>query len=388
MSIFVQMVSYNDFDVLETVKDCIRNAKDKDNLYFGIVLVQDKDFSSELNHDRIKVEKISKCGHGFARRKAQSFYDGQDYTLQIDSGCRFLENWDEELINSLNSLDSEKPIITNYANPLNEEDKKYPEVAYRITPFAFGPDGDLRKWPMPLKNINEMTKARMISDHFFFTKGSHCLECPHDQEIYFSEFESVLSIKSFVSGYDFFHHYKPILWRKYNNREECWNRDADWWFKSYESKKRFEKLLLNEVENYNLSGERSLKDYERYLGVDFLNKLVQKQVLQNDNFPPCNYEDETKWQEEYMKDYYLVVKWDTKEIEKCDDYDYWYFAVENENDEIIIRQDIRPHESYFSFEEDYKKISFKTKQSSVPAKFCIWPVSKSKGWLKKSKFPL
>lgn len=387
------MVAYKNFDVLSTVKDCIKNAKDKDNLYFGICLVQDEEISPELDHERIKVEKFSRVGHGFARKKAQSFYNGQDYTLQIDAGCRFAENWDEELINSLGSIDSEKPIITNYANPFSIEknEKYYSEVSYSIVPYSFSSDGELFRWPSPLKNVTEFTKSRMVSDHFFFTKGNHCLECVYDENIYFSEIESVLSIKSFTAGYDFFHHYKPVVWRQYRQREECWNHDIDWWSKSYESRKRFEDLILNRAEDYSLeSGERSLKEYELYSGIDFIGRRIQKEVTQANNSPPCKYESETTWQDNYLKDYYLVAKWNVDEIEKCDDYDYWYFTVENENDEVIIRQDIR-HQydpEILSFNKNYKKISFKAKEGRKPAKICIWPVSKSKGWLKKSKFAI
>lgn len=393
MSIFVQMVAYNNFDVIPTVKDCIKNAKDKENLYFGICLVQNEEVPPELDHPRIKVSNVSLdqgFGHGFARSQAQSFYDGQDYTLQIESGCRFLENWDEELINTLKSADSKKPIITNYANKLSLEksEKEYPDVSYKIWPYSFSSSGDLMNWPHPLKNIKNLTKASMVSDHFFFTIGQHCKDCVYDSNLYFSEVESVLSIKSYTAGYDFFHHHKPVVWREYS-RPMYWENNNDWWLKDRQSKERFQKMLLGQVEDYKLEGEKSLKDYEHYCGIDFLNRKIQKNTVAGE-VPPCKYENDTQWQSEYMKDYSIVASWDPSEIEKCEDYDYWYFTIENEKDEIITRQDLRPQydADIISFKKNYKKVTFKAKEGIIPSKVCVWPVSKSKGWLKKSKFDL
>ena len=91
-----------------------------------------------------------------------------------------------------------------------------------------------------------------------------------------------------------------------------------------------------------------------------------------------------------MKDYNITVSWDENEIEKCDDYDYWYFSVEDAADQTLHRQDLRMEQDadLIAFKRNFKKIAFRVVGNKVPSKICVWPVSKSKGWLKKSKFDL
>jgi len=389
MSIFVQIVSYKNFDVVPTVRNCIEKAKDKMGLYFGITLQQDEDVPSELSHERIKVVKVpfrESKGHGWARRQAQDLYSGQDYTIQVEAGSRFADNWDEELINTLNSL-GERAIITNYANKfdINTGNPEVQEYAFKPAVYSYS-DVPVT-WANPMKGVQSVVKGRWISDHFFFAKGFHCNEVKHDPEIYYSDIESSLTLKSFCAGFDIYHHNKPLIWRDYTNRPMNWQDDSDWWAKDEEGKKKFRDL--SEVRTSELPGTRSLRDFELYSGIDFKNKRLQKTTV-NGTDPPCAYQNEDQWNKDYMKDYSIVVSWDVNEIEKSDDYDYWYFSVEDDTDFTIFRQDLRVDRDadVLNFKVNYKKIFFKATDGRVPTKICVWPVSKTKGWLKKSKFPL
>lgn len=393
MSIFVQIVSYKNFDVLATVKDCISNAKDKENLFFGICLHQDEDIPVELNHPRIRVVKIpisDSRGHGWARAQVQEFYSGQDYTLQVDAGSRFLENWDEELVNALNSTGSPKPIITNCPNRYvaTSDTKEYPNCSYKPQIHQFVSDNPT-SWPAPMKNIQNIIKGRWIVDSFFFTKGSHCVECKYNQNLYYSELESANTLKSFTSGYDIFHHHKPVVWRNYDARPMQWLDDSTWWIKDQSSKKVLSDLLKGADPEYKLGDQRTLRDFELFSGIDFVNRQLQKSTIMGQD-PPCKYENEEQWRKEYMKDYAMVVSWDTNEIEKCEDLDYWFFAIEDINDQLINRQDLRfdRDADVLNFKVNFKKIIFKATDNKIPAKLAIQPVSKGKGWLKKSKFNL
>jgi hypothetical protein len=392
MSIFVQIVSYKNFDVVPTVRDCIHKASDKDNLFFGLCLQQDEDTSPELNHPRVKVVRVppgESRGHGWARHIAQGLYEGQDYTLQVDSGTRFAENWDVELIEAIGRLPSSKPIITNFPGKYDPANgSKEMSVAYKIQPHYMVSESPLT-WPAPMKNVTDFMRARYLSENFIFTRGSHCLECRYDPDLYFSEVEASITLRSFTLGYDFFHHFKPLVWRDYSPRLMHWNDDPDWWLKDRASKKRFAEMLEGRLSDFRLGEARSLRDFELYSGLDFLGRKIQRDAIGGME-PPCKYENEEQWNKSYMKDYSITVNWDSNEIERCDDYDYWYFSVEDENDQTISRQDLRPDRDgdIMAFKSNFKKISFKSQENRLPKKICVWPVSKSKGWLKKSKFDL
>lgn len=392
MSIFVQLVSYKNFDVLPTVKNCIEKAKNKMDLHFGIVLHQDEDVPPELSHQNIKVIKVPLAegkGHGWARRQAQSLYSGQDYTIQIDAGSRFKEDWDETLINALNSL-GERALITNYANKLEIGSSNMEVQDYAFKPSVYSYYNTPVTWANPMKGVKNIVKGRWISDHFLFARGSHCNDVKYDPDLYYSEFESNLTLRSFCAGYDIYHYNLPLVWREYTNRPYNWQVDQEWWAKDQEGKLKFRDLIEGRVVGeYGLSSQRSLRDFELYSGIDFKGKRLQK-VTVSGNDPPCAYQNEEQWNKDYMKDYSIVVSWDVNEIEKCDDYDYWYFSIEDDTEFTLYRQDLRIEREadIINFKTNYKKIAFKATDNRVPTKVCVWPASKSKGWLKKSKFPI
>lgn len=393
MSIFVQMTAYRGFDVVPTVRDCIERAKDRDGLHFGICLQQDEDVPSELSHDRIKVEKASlneSQGHGWARSRAQSLYGGQDYTLQIEAGCRFADGWDEGLIEALKLTGSSKPIVTNPANRLNPEngEREHPTVSYKAQAYQYFLDAP-SFWPVPLKNVVAMQRARNVSDHFFFTYGAHCAEVPYDPTMYYSEVEAAVSLRSFTAGYDIFHHFKPFVFRNYAPRPMNWNDDAEWWARDRAGKERFAALVSGSLGEFGLGSVRSARDWELYSGIDYAGRRLQKDTVTG-NEPPCKFENDAKWEAEYMKDHAITASWDPSKVEDSDDLDYWFFAVEDAAGGVINRQDLRWERDRPLLEKkaNSKKIFFKSIGDKKPTRIAIQPFSKSKGGLTKVTFDL
>jgi hypothetical protein len=386
MSIFVNLVSYKNFDTVPTVLDCINKASDKQGLRIGLILQQDEEIPAELNLPNVFVQRFSVAdskGQGWARSVAQSMYASEDYVMQTDSGTRFAEGWDSILIDAVKATGKEKPIISNYCNKFNPDngDMEVRDTAYRQQPHLFL-NATPSCWGSPMKGVKQITPARIVSDNYMFTLGSHSRECLYDPLLYWNELDCWLSLKSFKAGYDLFNHFIPVVWRNYNKRPQHWEDHQDWWNNSQESEASFNALLLG-------PGIRSLDDYQRYSGLDLIGRRIHRDVLGGKN-PPVEYVDENSWNSAMAKDYSITVSWDVNEIERCDDYDYWYFAIEDAAGNNIIRQDLR-HErdaQTIEFKTNYRKMFFKSFEGRTPAALCIWPLSKSKGWLKKSKFPV
>jgi GR25 family glycosyltransferase involved in LPS biosynthesis len=81
---------------------------------------------------------------------------------------------------------------------------------------------------------------------------------------------------------------------------------------------------------------------------------------------------------EVLETYDVVCEWKESEVEKCDDYGFWFFCVEDGEGKLIVRDDIDdPNMLNFSI----TKKALKIKSSTKPEKFVIWPTSKSKGYL-------
>lgn len=386
MSVFVNIVSYRNFDTVPAVLDCINKASDKAGLRIGLVLQQDEEVSSELNLPNVVIQRFSageSKGQGWARSIAQSMYLSEDYVMQTDAGTRFAEGWDSLLVEALKATGKEKPIISNYCNKFNPDngEMEVRDTAYRLQPHLFL-NSTPSCWGAPMKGVKQITPARIVSDNFMFTLGAHCRECPNDPKLYWNELDCALSLKSYVMGYDLFNHFVPVAWRNYNKRPYHWEHHPDWWQKSRDSELRFSDLL-------SISGLRSPDDYRKYSGLDFKGRRVHRDVLAGKN-PPTEYVDENAWNAAMAKDYSITVSWDVNEIERCDDYDYWYFAIEDSAGNNIVRQDLR-HErdaATIEFKTNYRKVFFKSFEGKEPVALCIWPLSKSKGWLKKSKFPI
>lgn len=386
MSIFVQMTSFGGFDVEGTVNDCLDRAKNRDAISFGIALQQDSPAPQLPPNARVDVSPIGEfISHGEARRRTQQMYSGQDHVLQIEAGCRFSDGWDEELVSTLERLGG-KSLITNFAGKIGPNWTRESTVAYRPQVYQFLSDTPA-VWPAPLKNVPAPVRGRYVVDHFFFTRGSHCTECQYDREIYYSEAEAYITLLSFTSGYDIYHHNKPLVWREYGRRPAPWESDRDWWFRQHASRRALSRMVR---EKRGLGGVRTLRDYELYSGIDFENRRIQKDTAAGASEPPNRYENEGAWVAGYMKDFNITVNWNPDEVEKCDDYDYWYFSIEDATGSTLVRQDVRREREapILDLKTNFRRVMFKAPADKVPKFVCIWPVSKSRGWLKKSKFAI
>ena len=130
--IFIQIASYRDPELLNTIKDCIEKSDNPQNLVFGLCWQHSKDdkwdnLDEYLDDPRFKIVDVDfkeSKGACWARNSLQQQYDGEQYTFQLDSHHRFIEGWDTELINMLEGLiekGHKKPLLTSYISSYNPE---------------------------------------------------------------------------------------------------------------------------------------------------------------------------------------------------------------------------------------------------------------------------
>lgn len=417
MSIFIQITSYRDPELINTIKDCISKAKNPDKLKFGIVSQRDEnddcdltEFSDDPRFKIVETHWTDSEGSGWARNIAQKLYNKEDYTLQIDSHHRFEKNWDETLIEMIKSVNSDKPLLSSYANayrPTNNE--KFGLEPAKIVTGGFTESSNLilrstiiEKW----EKLKGPIPARFACGHFIFTIGKFCEEFEYDPEIYFEEIDINITLRSFTLGYDLFHPNKNVIWHNYSregHRKHWLDHTQElkdknlisklWWERDELSVERTKKLLYNEgdveLKNYGLGKERSYEEYVKYSGIDFVNRRIQKSTLKGEN-PPCKYENEEKWEEGFdnntnkeHQEYNIIVSWDKEEIEFAEDYEFWFFGFHNEEGKEIYRKDFtkQQNEKILNLEENSTNVVFRSE--TAPKKCIIWPFSKSKGWLKK-----
>jgi hypothetical protein len=133
---------------------------------------------------------------------------------------------------------------------------------------------------------------------------------------------------------------------------------------------------------YGLGTERTIKDYERYSGVLFSKRAVQKYTLDK-NYPPNPYDYETE--EEWINSFSSIFKHCIDvayDLVPEDDYEFWVVAFHNEKDETLHRQDADEYEirSMKNDPDGYCKVWREFNTTERPKYWVVWPYSKSKGW--------
>ena len=162
--IFIQIASYRDPELLPTLRDCIDKAHKPENLVFSICWQHSKEdewdnLDEFKNDDRFKiidVDYTESKGACWARNTLQQQYDGEAYTLQLDSHHRFIQDWDKELIDMLKGLQDkghEKPLLTSYISSYNPETdpEGRVQVPWKMNFDRFIPEGAIFFLPHQLR---------------------------------------------------------------------------------------------------------------------------------------------------------------------------------------------------------------------------------------------
>jgi hypothetical protein len=405
-SIFIQIASYRDPQLVPTIKDCLEKAKYPENLVFCIAWQYSPDdkwdnldeFRSDPRFKIIEIDYRQSQGACWARNKIQQCYDGETYTLQLDSHHRFIQDWDVELIKMYKGLKKKgyaKPLLTGYI-PSFDPDKD-PEarvqIPWKMNFDRFIPEGAVFFLPASIDNYKELDSpipARFYSAHFAFTTGKFAQEVQHDPEYYFHGEEISIAVRAFTHGYDLFHPHKVIAWHEYTRkgRTKHWDDNSKWVERNNNSHQRNRKLfgMDDEVQDidfgkYGFGSKRSLQDYERYAGINFKKRAVQKFTLDNNIAP-----NPVLYGEEFEKSFLIIFK-------HCidipyskvpeDDYEYWVVACHKGGDDnTLFRKDLLPEEikRLKNDPDGYCKIWVEFQTDAKPDYWVVWPYSKSKGW--------
>jgi hypothetical protein len=408
MRIFVQIASYRDPQLIPTIKNMLENSKFPENLRLSIARqyhVDDNfdDLSEFKTDERFKVIDIpytESKGVCWARNLTQQQYDGEEYTLQIDSHMRFEKDWDEMLIGMIKQLQDKghkKPLLTGYVSSFDPDNDPNGRVKdpWRMVFDRFIPEGAVFFLPETIpgwRDLNEPIPARFYSAHFCFTLGSFSKEVQHDPEFYFHGEEISIAARAYTHGYDLFHPHRVVIWHEYTRkgRTKQWDDDRSWVDKNKRSHLKNRRLfgMDGEIFNseefgiYGFGNERTLRDYEKYTGLLFSERSVQQHTLDK-KYPPNPYEfdNEEDWKKSFAKIFKHCIDINYNQVPEKD-YDFWVVAFHNDKDETIFRKDADKSEinRMLNDPDKYCKIWREFQTSHKPKYWVVWPHSESKGW--------
>jgi len=455
-NIFVQIASYRDPELFPTLKDITKQADNPQHLNITVCWQHGEEESIEdfldggfdvagfntythtetdgdisefdiiemsLNEAMIQVISVDYTktrGTCWARNLIQQMYNGETYTLQLDSHHRFIKGWDTVLIEMLEDLreQSPKPVLTGYLPSYDPENDPKGRVnhPYQMNFDRFIPEGAVFFIPSQMedwKKRDTPLKARFYSGHFTFADGSFADEVQHDVLGWFHGEEISISVRAFTHGYDLYHPHKVIAWHEYTrkNRVKVWDDhttaakekkiiDKDWVERNNMAHKR-NRILFgmdgedpNQVDfgKYGFGTERTLRDYEEYAGISFEYRGVQQATIDKEE-PPVNFEynTEIEWKNSFARSNDIRVCLHKNEFGNImDDIDFVFLGAHDADGKELYRKDLTDKEfyRYINSENGFidHRLIFLT--SEKPQTYTIWPHSKSGGWLEKVTKPV
>jgi hypothetical protein len=221
----------------------------------------------------------------------------------------FEQDWDVQLIEGLEALRLRhpKPILTTYPYGFEFEDDT-PVVKIAISDKTTlvlrpHPETTLSETDVVLRFraehvfVREPVMGCHIAAGFVFTLGCFVDEVPYDPHLYFHGEEQNLAIRAYTHGWDIFHPPHIPLFHLYkmpntDHRAHHWHpewdkqRDYKWTELSELAKQRLFDLLyaLKPMGRFGLGNARSLEDFARLSGVDYLGRrIVEREYQTNYN---------------------------------------------------------------------------------------------------------
>lgn len=410
-SIYIQIAAYRDPDVVNTVTDLVKNASKKHNLVVAVIdqySPDDKFYDLEKTFDSLKCSKFAELkyrkilytqtkGVCWIRHLLNEGYEGEDYTLQLDSHHRFEKNWDTQLIKMLKDLTKAgypKPLLTTYCpGYLTSDETKYKFATQmdfdRFTPegavfFSSGiiPDWESKTLPVP---------SRFISGHMIFVKGDFCIEVPYDPFYLFHGEEINLTVRAYTHGYDLFHPHRPVVYHEYSRShrpKKCWDDDPLWGQKNDLSHLRNRKFFEMDGEKkdinfgkYDLGVARTIDEYEEYSGVRMRSRSVQQYTIDLHHAPNPVHTSVEAYEKSFLPIFKHCIDISYDQV-PLSDYSFWCVAFKDEQGNDIYREDANEEEvrRMKNDPDGYCKLWRTFPSEKKPHSWLVWPHSHSDGW--------
>lgn len=302
-TIFINIPSYKDPEIWQTVEDFIKQAKYPERIFFGITLQTDsikKDLKKSKEFKNVTADVIkpgSIIGCQPARKNSHKFYNGEDFYLNMDSHMRAKPNWDVEIIREykLEIKKSSTPtVFTGYAVPYDVDENGLDVVDYLAvsSPTFFMSESNMAhfinhgvpQFTPRYSNPGVNVASPYVSGHFFFTERLVIEEVPFMNEVTFTEEEPIMALRFFTAGFNIVTPHKPFIYHRYGRtgRPLLWDDFPDLFFpKNAESLNFFNNLIKSKRidKNNGLLGKRTLEDYEKYSGINFSDRSLHHGVV-------------------------------------------------------------------------------------------------------------
>jgi len=308
-SVFVQISSYHDHELSATILSAIEKSSKLNKINFGVHVIYHEDndiYIPDLKNIKLAISKAPEnLGMGIGRNIAHSFYNGEDYYVQVDSHTMFDQDWDEIFIADIERykrMGFNKPLLTSYPRNYWYEDGiiKYDQGAENhVTHISFHENPDsFRNTRVPSQtamanDISQNIFSKSVSGGAIFTVGEFI---EPNKNIFANGEEIFIAARAWTRGYDLLLPSRHVIYHLYynhaakgnnshqevkgkehvlrdlpNNRRLAWvdyqelcaNLDA------ISKKEIYDMFNENIIGRYHLGEDRTLEEFSIYSGLDF-----------------------------------------------------------------------------------------------------------------------
>jgi hypothetical protein len=307
-TIFVQIASYRDPELQHTLQDLFQKASRPKNIFVGICHQYDTKDNTDRHlfevpfprPEQLRIDEIDyrdSQGCCWARSRVQKLWRNEKWTLMIDSHMRFVQGWDEICVNDLKELIQsgiKKPVLSAYVCPYKLDGTAKDDLP--VTTAIWHEDRVVKaKSIITYINKKKINNGIIASGHFTFASAEIINDVAHDPFLYFIGEEVSLAARLWTRNYDIIMPNKVICYHLYRDNEneiEAKYRDIH---KApnirnensfsrvqhlFNTKKSQNPKIIVEIEKYGLGDDRTLRDYERFSGIDFRKRKVREHTKQ------------------------------------------------------------------------------------------------------------
>jgi hypothetical protein len=228
-------------------------------------------------------------GGCWARHWVQGLYEGEELTLQVDAHTRFADGWDARLVEMMEELPSERPLITGFPPPyfradgVDLVDRTAVERVPSVRVVHWSDEGWIHH---PTEHIEHTRPAprrtRVLSGAFVFAPGSWITDVRQDPSHIYTGEEFALTLRSFTHGYDLFEPTQVVVWhRTHPTTNRKWIGDAPSGVVAARQGRAYARLRLllagdpdRRLGSYSLGSARTLDDYHRFSGLDCRTRTI------------------------------------------------------------------------------------------------------------------
>lgn len=293
--IFVAIASYRDPECQWTVKDLFAAATFPDRVFVGICWQFDSARDQDCfavpypRPEQVRVIDVTlqeTRGACWAKSRALSLIEDENYILLIDSHMRFAKGWDVEMIETLFRTGNSRAFLSTYPAGYEPPDKRRFSTP-RLAPVKFfdrvmSQNSVLLEMPRPLESY-------LVAGGYLFGHREMFEQVPYDPHIYFIGEEITHAARYFTHGWDGYTPDKCLIHHYYSRKSSTkhWEDEKDNWTKlNKASYKRVRHLLgierttdvdaLTAIESYGLGDARSLTEFQAVIGVNFNAQLIDR----------------------------------------------------------------------------------------------------------------